>query len=386
VAEAQGQERTERATPKRLREAREKGQVPRSRELATVSILLVAAGTFFLFGDRMGNILAEVMREGLALEPGRLRDPHAIVQAMAADTWAALQLLAPLLVLLGLAAVLAPLALGGWVFSAQALLPKWEKISPAKGLKRLFSLRGLVELGKALAKVAVVGGVAVLLLHRWSGDVGGLAREALEPQLAHVFHRLREAFLILGASTLIVAVVDVPYQLWQHARQLRMTRQEVKDELKDTEGRPEVRSRLRSMQREMAQRRMMDAVPTADVVVTNPTHYAVALSYDPLRANAPRVVAKGVDHMALQIREVARRHEVPIVEAPPLARALYASTRLEEEIPAALYVSVAHLLAYLYQLKAARRTGGPEPEPPRDFDIPEAFRVEPGNADDPGAQ
>ncbi len=370
-SQPQAQERTEKATPKRRREAREKGQVPRSRELATVSILLASAAVFYAFGGEAGSLLAGLMRDGLTLEPAQLRDTAAVFRAMESGTRAALLAVAPLLVSLAAVAVLAPLALGGWVFSAQALRPRLERLDPLKGLGRLFSLRGVVELAKALAKVLVVGGVAVLLLWALRTDLGGLAREALQPQLAHVFHRVREAFLVLSAATLLIALVDVPYQIWQHGRQLRMTRQEVKDELKETEGRPEVRSRIRSLQREMAQRRMMDAVPGADVVVTNPTHYAVALAYDPLRANAPRVVAKGVDHLALRIREVASRHGVPVIEAPPLARALYATTDLEQEIPAALYVSVAHLLAYLYQLRAARQSGAPEPEPPRDFDVPE---------------
>jgi flagellar biosynthetic protein FlhB len=193
----------------------------------------------------------------------------------------------------------------------------------------------------------------------------------LARELAGAFHFFGLAFLVLSAATMLIAAIDVPYQLWDHNRQLRMTRQEVRDELKETEGRPEVKGRIRTLQREMAQRRMMEEVPSADVVVTNPTHFAVALRYEALRSNAPRVVAKGADLIASQIRQVATAHQVPIVETPPLARALYYNGELDQEIPASLYLAVAQVLAYVYQLRAARQSGRPEPPPPQGLPVPE---------------
>lgn len=372
MARDDGQERTEQPSPKRLREAREKGQVARSRELNTMVLMLVAAGGLLVLGQGILTQLAGLVQARFVLDRSALFDPKALVPALTETILAALHILAPFLLLLVLAAALGGLLVGGWSFSPQAFGFKWEKLDPIKGMGRVFSLRGLMELVKALAKFLLVGGVAVLLLNHFAGELMGLDSEPLVPALAHAAHLYGWMFLGLAATLVLIAAVDVPFQIWEHGRQLRMTRQELKDEHKETEGHPEVKGRVRSMQRQMARRRMMAEVPKADVVVTNPTHYAVALRYDPKTMAAPRVVAKGADLVAAEIRRLAREHGVTLVEAPPLARALYASTKLDQEVPAGLYVAVAHILAYVFQLRSHRGTRQ-EPAPPSDLPIPDEF-------------
>ncbi len=371
MAEETGQERTERATPKRLREARERGQVARSRELGSAALLTTGAATLLLAGGHMGERTAALMRDALSLRGAELGRPEALLARLADALAAGYLTAAPLLVVAVVAAVAATLAVGGWVFSGQAVAFRPEKLDPVKGLKRIFSVQGLVELFKAVAKFALVLAVAVATLAWEAPEILGLADEPLPAALAHAGRLFATTFLLLAAALVLIAAADVPFQIWNHARQLRMTRQEVKDELKDTEGRPEVRSRIRQIQRQLAQQRMMAEVPKADVVVTNPTHYAVALRYEEGRRAAPVVVAKGADLVALRIRALAREAGVPVLELPPLARALYRSTDLGREIPAALYVAVAQVLAYVYQVRAARAAGAPEPPPPAEVPVPE---------------
>lgn len=374
MAEEAGQERTEQPTPKRLREAREKGQVPRSRELNTMVLLLVSAGALLLMGSHFLGGLSDIVTDGLTIQRADIFDTGALGRILLELVRHALGTFAPFLILTVVAAVLAPLALGGWTFSSESLAPKLERIDPLKGIQRVFSARGLVEMLKALAKFAVVASVAVALLWHLIGEFMGLAREPLHPALADMARLLGWSFLALSAATAVIAAIDVPFQLWYHNKQLRMTRQEVREELKDSEGRPEVRGKIRSLQREVAQRRMMAEVPKADVVVTNPTHYAVALRYDQQRMRAPRVVAKGRDLIAQQIRKVALDSGVLLVPVPPLARALYQTTELDQEIPAELYVAVAQILAYVYQVRSVRQTGGYEPPPPTDLPVPDEYR------------
>jgi flagellar biosynthetic protein FlhB len=364
------QERTEQPTQKRLKEARERGQVPRSRELNTTLMLLGSSGLLYLLGASVGDGLLTSMRHGLALQPAQIADPHAMLASLTRECLHALALFAPLLVGLLLLALIGPVLLGGWLFSGEALAFKWERLDPLKGLGRIFSTKGLVELAKALVKICVVGVISGLFLWHHKEEVSGISRAAVSTDVAHAFDLFALFFLILAGSTLLIAAVDVPYQLWDYARQLRMTRQEIRDEMKETEGRPEVKSRIRNVQREMARRRMMAEVAKADVVVTNPTHFAVALRYEPLRANAPRLVAKGADLIAGRIRMVAAANDVPLVEAPPLARALYHTTKIGQEIPASLYLAVAQVLAYVYQLRGARETGDPQPPPPANLSVP----------------
>ncbi len=349
MAESDGQERTEQATPKREQDAREKGQVPRSRELNTVAALLAAAAALIIMGESLTRSLAAQMQRGLSLSREQVMDTTALPARFLEAVVEAMLTLMPFFALMVVVAIAAAAALGGWAFSAISF--KWDKLDPIKGMGRVFAWRGLVEMLKGMAKFLLVALAALLLLKMLGQQFLGLGRESLPQGLAHVGDLLSWAFLVLSATLLLVVLIDVPFQLWDHQRQMRMTKQEVRDEHKQTEGSPEVKGRIRRMQMEIAQRRMMAEVPKADVVVTNPTHYAVALRYDQARGDAPVVVAKGTDLVALKIRTVAQENDVPVLEAAPLARALYHSTELDQPIPVGLYRAVAMVLAYVYHLR-----------------------------------
>lgn len=351
MAENDGQERTEQPTPKRLQEAREKGQVPRSRELSTAATLLAGAGAFLILGEPMVRSLVGLMTGGLTLRREDVFDTTVLAARLAGGLIDGVWLAAPLFLLSIVAALAAAVALGGWSFSTEALSFKPEKLDPVKGLGRVFSWRGVVEMLKGLAKFVVVATVAVLFLQLQGPRFLGLGAEPLMQGLAHTGNLVGWAFLSVSAAMLLVVAVDVPFQLWDHNRQLKMTKQEIKEEFKQTEGSPDVKARQRRIQMQMAQRRMMEEVPKADVVITNPTHYAVALRYDQREMNAPVVVAKGADLLAARIRTLAGENDVPILSAPPLARSLYHTTELGNPIPAGLYRAVAQVLAYVYHLR-----------------------------------
>lgn len=349
MAESDGQERTEEATPKRQQEAREKGQVPRSRELSTVAALLAAASALLFMGEGMTRKLATQMKLSLSPTREQIFDTEGLPAEFINAVVQALWTLMPFFVLMVVVAIAASAVLGGWAFTAISF--KWEKLDPIKGMGRVFGWRGLMEMLKGMAKFLLVAVAALMLLKSLGPEFLGLGKEPLAQGIAHAGSLLALAFLLLSATLLIVALIDVPFQLWDHRRQLRMTKQEIREEYKQTEGSPEVKGRMRRMQMEIAQRRMMAEVPKADVVVTNPTHYSVALRYDQAGGGAPIVVAKGTDLVALKIRGVAQEHDVPVLETPPLARALYYSTDLEQPIPVGLYRAVAMVLAYVYHLR-----------------------------------
>ncbi len=368
-----GQEKTEDPTQKRLEDARKKGQTARSRELATLIVTLLSAIVLLALGPWMNARLLDDFGAGLALPRELIFDPQAAVGFFLDTLVHAVLTITPLLGALVAAAVIGNLLLGGWNFTWQALQPKWEKIDPIKGTKRIFAVRGLVELIKALLKVVLVAGAAAALIYLWRGDILALGLADLRVALAEAGELLAWFFIFAAGALVVVAAIDVPYQIWEHRRQLRMTHQEVKEERKQTEGSPEVKTRIRQVQMAMAQKRMMAEVPKADVVVTNPTHFAVALRYDQDTMDAPRVVAKGQDELAARIREIAREHGVPLLASPPLARALYFSTRVDQEIPPGLYEAVARVLAYLYRVEA-EQGGKPKDLRLDDVPIPPEFR------------
>lgn len=372
-----GQEKTEEPTGRRLQQAREEGQVPRSRELNTTVVLLAGAGALILLGEHFGQGLAAIVENALTIERSVVFGSQAPVRHLAEALWSAFVLLVPYIVIMVLAALIPPGIIGGWSFSAKAIAPKLSKLDPVKGAKRILSLRGLMELGKSIAKITLVGGAIFLLIKLQFGELMTLGNQDVESALAQSFHIIGWSFLGMSAVMILVSAVDVPFQIWQHKQQLKMTKQEVKEDNKTTEGNPDVKSRIRRVQQEMATSRMMAEVPGADVVVTNPTHFAVALRYDEKNMRAPRVIAKGADLVASQIRSLAREHDVPLFSAPPLARALYYSTELNQEIPAKLYLAVAQVLAYVYQLKASIYGRAAEPDPPSDLDVPDEF-LDPG--------
>ena len=359
-----GAERTEQATPKRLEEARKKGQVPRSTELSMAAVCVAAATAIYTLGGAAAGRFAELMRGSLTLSAQQAVGEGVIWPALMDAGLRALLLILPILGATFIAALSAPLAIGGWNLSGQALSPKFSKLNPAAGLGRMFSARGSVELGKGIAKVFVVSMIGWVLLEGMTPQLMGLSSEPLQGAIAHSAALAGYALLVLCFGLVAIAAVDVPFQLWQHSRDLKMTREEVKQEYKESEGSPETRGRIREAQRALARGRMMQEVPKADVVITNPTHYAVALRYDESRNRAPIVVAKGSDLLAAKIREIATENGVPLVAAPPLARALFRSVELGHEVPAALYVTVAQVLTYVYQLKAARERGAAPPPPP----------------------
>ena len=371
MSQNSGQEKTEQATPKRLRESREKGQIARSRDLNSLILLLVASGGLLVFGETMLRGMVRQMYSGFMLSREVLFDATQLQYFLGRALVDALQAFTPLLGMLFIAALLAPMALGGWSFSPKAVIPNWGKLNPAKGLGRMFSRRAPVEGLKAFAKFAVVAIASAILLSQWASDIFMLGNEPLRSGLAHTAHIVGWSFIAVSSVLVLIAAVDVPFQLWDHANKLKMTKQEVKDEQKQTDGSPEIKSRIRAVQRQMAQQRMMEDIPDADVIVTNPTHYAVALRYDQDGNGAPTVVAKGADLIAALIRKVANAHDVAIVEAPPLARALYFNTDIGQEIPAGLYVAVAQLLAYVYQLKNMQAPGQEVPAPPDDLPVPD---------------
>ena len=350
-----GQERTESPTPKREEDARRKGQIPRSRELNAAAVTMVSGGAILFFGSSMMTDLQAVMRQGLSLRFSAAMSPDQMSTALSAGLWAGFMAVMPVLLASFMAAIAAPMALGGWNFSTEALAPKFSKLNPLTGLGRVFSANGLVELLKSLLKFIVIAVVAVQVLRSDTDALLAMGHQSLFMAMQQAGTLCVKALLLMASGMLLIAGVDVPIQLWQHAKQLKMSREEIKQEQKESDGSPEVKGKIRRLQQEMAKRRMMAEVPTADVVITNPTHFAVALRYDDNRNRAPIVVAKGADEVAARIREIAAENKVPIFEAPPLARVLFRSVDLNREIPAQLYQAVAQVLTYVFHLRAYKR-------------------------------
>jgi flagellar biosynthetic protein FlhB len=343
-------DRTEQPSAKRLQDAHARGEVPRSRELAMTAVVIAGASVLLGSGSFLVEGLEALFEVGLAVPREALLDPDGLGRALLEGLAAGLKLLAPIALATILAAVGGTIALGGWSFSTEALMPKFARLNPVTGLGRIASWHGVVELLKALAKFALVASVAALLLWRFGAEFLELGSLTLHAAIARATWLAGLCLIGMAASLLLVAAADVPFQFWHHRKQLRMTKQEARDEQKETEGRPEVRSRIRSLQQSIARRRMMAEVPKADVVAMNPTHYAVALRYDAKTMKAPRVVAKGADLMALQIRRIAEANKVPVFEHPQFTRALYFTSDVGKEISPRLYVAVAQVLTYVYQL------------------------------------
>ena len=365
MAETETEDRTERASEKRLQEARDKGDLPRSRDLSGAMVVLAGASVLMYDGAAMYAHLRRIYALGMDYTRAALFSDHLMSRVLAALMGELLALLLPVFAATLLAAIGASVLIGGVNFSGQALVPKFERLDPITGLGRLFSLNGLVELGKSLLKVLFVGTAMALLLRHDVAAVIATGRGAVQGGIAQALALVAWAALLFAATLVVIGVADAAWQRYDYGRRHRMSKQEQKDEHKESEGNPQLKGRLRQMQQQISRRRMIQEVPKADVVVVNPSHFAVALRYDDARMRAPRVVAKGVDVLAQQIRLVASAHAIALVESPPLARALYATTELGHEIPAALYVAVAQILAYVYQLKQAALHGGPIPSVPR---------------------
>ncbi|HNS58575.1 MAG TPA: flagellar biosynthesis protein FlhB [Nitrosomonas europaea] len=363
-------ERTEPASPRRLEKAREEGQVARSQELTTFTLLIAASSSLWVIGSIIIQKLSAVLESGLRMEQEVAFNPALLLPRLFQLALDGLLAIAPLLGWLVIIALVAPMLLSGWLFSSKALFPDLKRLNPVNGLKRIFSSRGLIELVKAIAKVMVIGGVAAGIIWSHKQDVLDLVGMPLDTSLISMSRLIGLTFILIVGAMLLIVVIDVPFQIWNHARQLRMSREDLRKEAKEDEGDPQVKARIRSVQREMARRRMMAEVPKADVVVTNPTHYAVALKYQDRSMRAPKVVAKGTQLIAARIRELADEHHIPVLEVPPLARALYHHVELDTEIPETLYTAVAHVLAYIFQLKRYQTAGGTTPQLSSEIAVP----------------
>jgi len=365
-------ERTEQPTERRKKESKKKGQVPRSRELNTMLSLLFGAIGLIVLGGTISSELSALIENSFSFDRSLAFDKDMLPVQLMGTMISALMILMPFFLVMVVGSFIGPLMMGGWSFSPSAMAFKLEKLSPIKGIKRVFSAKGLLELFKALFKFFLLTTTTVILFDLFLDKILHLGVEAPEQAFSDATSMLAWSLVALSFTMIFIVVFDVPFELWNHTRQLKMTKQEVKDELKESEGRPEVKSRIRALQREASQRRMMDDVPTADVVITNPTHFSVALKYDDTPGAAPIVVAKGRDLIAFKIRSVAIENDVAIFEAPPLARALYATTEIGDEIPHNLYLAVAKVLAYIYQLRMS--VAGDFVAPPKDLVIPDEYK------------
>lgn len=368
-----GQEKSEDPTEKKKSESRKKGQVTRSKELTTLFMLIASIIGIMIFSRDMIEVITAIMRNNFSVERDVLFHSEALFIHFKGELTAMVKAMIPLFILMLITAVLSSAILGGFNFSGESLIPKPSKLNPIKGLKKLFGTNGLIELIKSIFKIILMGGIAVYFLWEAKNEIYGLSEEPFPGAFIHSMELITWQFLLVSLGMIIVAMIDVPYQIWSNMKQLKMTKQEVKDESKSTEGNPEIKSRIRQKQQEVAQQRMMGDVPKADVIITNPTHFSVALQYDPEGSGAPVMLAKGADLVAMQIRNVAQAHDIPIMEIPPLSRAIYHTVEIGEEIPAGLYVAVAQVLAYIFQLKNGEIDKSMKPDM-ADLPIPSEYK------------
>lgn len=370
MSEDSDAEKTEPASPRKIEKAREEGDVPRSRELATFTVLMTAGVCLWVFGGRLATELSRMLRSRLTLDREQVFNPTALLERIFADLVEVILTCLPIAAVIMFIALASPLLIGGWLFSSKAFMPNFMKLNPLKGLGNMFSKNSLIELVKAVGKAVLVATVAWIVVMSEKEELIGLAVEPLNEGTAHALSMIAFSFLAIVSALGLITLIDAPYQLWRWHDKLKMTRQEVIQESKESDGNPQIKGKIRQLQREMARSRMMQNVPTADVIVTNPTHYAVALKYADGESGAPRVVAKGVGEVAARIRALGEEHKVALLEAPPLARALYRHTEIDDEIPERLYAAVAEVLAYVYQLRAYRKGEGDYPDRPTGLQVP----------------
>lgn len=368
-------EKTEQPTPKKLQDAAEKGQIARSKDLGTAFVLIGSAAAILVFGKMLAMAVLDVGQRMLQLNPKDIFETNSMFTAWGAVGERLAPPLAGIFLIILLAAFIGNTLLGGFNFSWQAAGPKLSKMDPMKGFKRMFGLQALVELLKSILKVIVVVGIAYLLLKMYFFDIMALSLMSEPNNIESALYFLAWLFLGLCASVSVIAAVDAPYQKWNHIKQLKMSLQEIKDEHKNSEGDPQIKARIRRTQMQMSMKRMMQEVPKADVIVTNPTHYAVALKYDQGKFRAPVVVAKGVDEVAMHIRKIGNEHKVPVIESPGLARSIFYTTQLDHPIPEQLFAAVAQVLAYVYQLKMYKKGKGSRPKTlAKELPIPDDYR------------
>lgn len=361
MSEQDQEDKTELPSEKRLRDAREKGDVPRSRELGNVAVLGAATLALIVMGPTIGRACQGWLREALKFDPTLVGQPHRLLDHAGLLLLQLMLPMLPLVVAALLACFIAPAVMGGLRFSNQALQPDLKRLSPLAGLKRMYGKESLAELVRSVLRIVLIGGIGGLVVYTAFNRLLAMPAQSLEGAVAEGVGLSTSLLLATVGALGVLAALDMPYQHWHWRNKLKMTKQELKDEYKQMEGNPEIKARVRQVAHQMSQQRMMDAIPTADVIVTNPTHYAVALKYEAGAMRAPKVVAKGVDELALRMRELAGQHRVTLVEAPPLARALYRQAKVDQEIPVKLYAAVAQVLSYVYQLKRWHPARGPMP-------------------------
>lgn len=361
MAEDSDLERTEDPSPRRLEEARAKGQVARSQELVTFSVVMSAVVAMISMGGGILDALKRVMTQNLNFERATFDNVDQLLTHLSQACSAALMALLPFMAVTVVAAIASSIVLSGWLFTLEAVGIKFDKLNPINGIARIFSVRSLVEMVKAILKSGLIGGVAVATIWAEKNEVLQLIAMPPFQSLAYLFELVKFTMLMVVGSMAVIVLIDVPFQLWDYKRNLRMTKEEVKQESKESEGDPQVKAKIRQLQMQAARNRMMSEIPKANVIVTNPTHFAVALQYDEKKMKAPRVVAKGAFLLAERIIELGKDNKVPILRTPPLARALYHHAELGEDIPTTLYTAVAEVLAYIMQLKHFQRYGGHQP-------------------------
>lgn len=373
MAEESDLEKTEEPTSKRLEKARTEGNVPRSLELSTFLILMSAAGGFAMFGANLNQALMHNLSSSLAFNRDVVMDATHIFKNNASPLMDLIVAFAPIAILLFLIAMFSPILIGGWNISTEALMPKFSRMNPISGMSNIISKNSIVELIKAMLKALLVGVFGYLVVTHYLMPMLALSSTRVDEGVIAIGHMLTNGLLLIVSALAVITFIDVPYQLKKYIDKLKMTKEEVRQESKETEGNPEIKARVRQQQREMARRRMMSEIPNADVIITNPTHYAVAIQYKEGMMGAPKVIAKGADEVALKIREIAKNHQIMTLESPKLARAVYAHTELGEEIPAALYGAVAEILAYVFQVRIFNEYGGAYPNTPTNVDVPDAL-------------
>ena len=365
-----GQDKTEDPTEKKVRDSRAEGQIARSKELNTLAIMMAGAIGLLVEGADIAQAMSYMMTSNFTITREVLMDQGSMAKMLLSTGKLALVVMMPFFLVMLAAAIIGPISLGGWLFAAKSMAPKFSRMNPFAGLKRMFSPTALIELLKSFAKFVIVLIVALVVLNMEKAALVSIAHEPLEQAIIHSLQVVGWSTLWMACGLIFIAAVDVPFQIWEAHKKLLMTKQEVRDEYKNSEGSPEVKQRIRQLQRDASQRRMMESVPQADVIITNPTHFAVALKYDPDQGGAPMLVAKGVDFVALKIREIGAHNQILILESPGLARSIYYSTDLDQEIPAGLYLAVAQVLAYVYQIRQYHAGQGKRPDPLGDITIP----------------
>ncbi|ASI89539.1 MULTISPECIES: flagellar biosynthesis protein FlhB [Vibrio] len=370
MSEQSSQDKTEKASPQKIKKARQEGQIPRAKEFTTAVLFLIVAIYFYSQIGRIWEHISGVFRFNMALTRQDLENPKQMIEQLGQSLGIIIELLLPMFMVIVIAAIGSSMILGGWMFRPANIQPKLSKLNPISGVGRMFSTRSLVELLKSSLKVTVIFALLYTYLDSNFSQLLGMQKLTLSQGITMVMTILFEGLLLMGVALLIFGVIDIPYQRWEHLKQLKMTKQELKEEYKNNEGRPEVKQRIRQIQQQFARRKIDKAVPKADVVITNPTHYAVALKYDTSLSDAPFVVAKGIDETAMHIQRIARENQVEILHSPPLTRSIYYTTAIEQAIPSQLYIAVAHILTYVMQLKAFRQGSGDKPLPLPVFSIP----------------